>query len=220
MPCGETACRGPVGLRRRAGWAPGRGKRLRLTFPSSGAGPRWEGNRGPLGFLPEPYRIGMGGRCWGGRLLAARLEELRVAGSRGGFARPTELFAVGRYWRPRSKKKTTPKPKNQPFSQHVGERRPPKDDRAAFIRVYLYPFICVYVRLFPPDPWDGSGWKRVAGRSRGAIPEGREGRVRPCAAQMRMGGLVSRAVPRPPDSPGRPGSMQAASGSGLPAPVQ
>lgn len=37
---------------------------------------------------------------------------------------------------------------------------------------------------------------------------------------MRMGGRVSRAAPRPPHSPGRPGSMQAASGSGLPAPVQ
>lgn len=162
----------------------------------------------------------MGGRCWGGRLLAARLEELRVAGSRGGLARPTELFAVGRYWRPRWKKKQ-PKPKKPTlFATRWGATTSQGRSCRVCIRVYLYPFICVYVRLFPRDPWDGSGWKRVAGRSRGATPEGREGRVRPCAAQMRMGGLVSRAVPRPPDSPGRPGSVQAASGSGLSAPVQ
>ena len=46
------------------------------------------------------------------------------------------------------------------------------------IRVYLYPSICVYIRPFPPDPRDGSGWKRVAGRYRRASPGG-EGRTRP-----------------------------------------
>lgn len=80
------------------------------------------------------------------------------------------------------------------------------------IRLYLYPSICVYVCLFLGGLWDGAGWKRVAGRSRRTTPEGREGRIRPCAAQARMGGRVSRSVPRPPHSPGRPESVPAAVG--------
>lgn len=121
----------------------------------------------------------MGGRCWGGRLLAARLEELRVAGSRGGLARPTELFAVGRYWRPRWKKnQTTKTKKTNPFRNTLGSDDLP---RTIVPRVYTRVLISIYLCLCPAFP------TRPVGRvgleaGRGPVPwshPGGQGRTRP-----------------------------------------
>lgn len=157
-------------------------------------------------YFPVPYRAGIGGRCWSGRPLASCLGERGVAG--GGFARGTELFTVGRYWQPRWRKNLFAIRGEVTTSQGRSCR--------VCMRVDLYPSICVSVRIFPRERWDGSGWKRVAGRSCRATPEGREGRGRPCAAQTSMGGRLSRAAPQPRRSPGRPGACKGPAAPGYP----
>lgn len=176
MPCGEPGCRGPVGAPPPGRLSPGKGR-------AAPAHPPFVRSRGgketaaPLGFLSVPYRLGTGGRCEGGRPQAACLGELRVAGSGGRFARGTELLAVGCYWRPRWRKNL--------FATRCEATTSQGRSCRVYLRMYLYSPVCLYVRLFPPDPWDGSGWKRVVGLSRRATPEGREGKDASAPAQHR-----------------------------------
>lgn len=85
---GQRAVRGAGLLRPGRGSTAGRAEpregeeRPPLTFPSSGAGLGWEGNRGPFGIPPVPYRVGTGGRSRGGRLLPAP-RSLSGGASRG-----------------------------------------------------------------------------------------------------------------------------------------
>lgn len=120
---------------------------------------------------------------------------------RAGFARGAELLGVPG---DRDVEKT--------FSQYVVKGRPPKDDPTASAHAWICIYVCVCSHPFP-RAWRNGWVGAVAGRSRRAPPEGREGRGRPCAARTGVGGWVG-AAPQPRCSLGPPGACEAPAAPG------
>jgi len=174
-----TSCRfqggqqepGPIGASPPGRLSPGKrgAAPAHLPFARSRAGVGEE----PRSFgIPALCRVGLGrpappgpsqGGSWGSSAWPRR---------GGDRARGTELFAVGRSRRPRWRKK------------HFRDTLRSGDlPRTVVLRVCLYPSVRVHVHFFPADRWGGSGWQRVAGRSR------RGGKGAPASAPRRRGGV-------------------------------